>query len=202
MQRTSAPNIAGAHLPQRARGYWKARFSATREGVERFLERERGQLPLWLVVGFGAGIACWFALDGAEAWLAVVLTGFGASIAAFAFGTGRFERAIGWMGLALALGCSLVWLRSESMRAPRLEKPVVTTFDARIERVETLAAKGDLRLTLAPSGSSLPPRVRVSVKEENAPTGIAAGSRVRIRARLIGPPQMALPHRRYWPVYH
>ena len=61
MQRTSAPNIAGAHLPQRARGYWKARFSATREGVERFLERERGQLPLWLVVGFGAGIASWFA---------------------------------------------------------------------------------------------------------------------------------------------
>jgi competence protein ComEC len=148
---------------------------------------------LWLVVGFGAGIVSWFVLDRAEAWLAVVLTGFGASIAGFAFGTGRFERAIGWMGLALALGCSLVWLRSESIRAPRLEKPVVTTFDARVERVETLAAKGDLRLTVAPAGSSLPPRVRVSVKEENAPTGIMAGARVRMRARLTGPPQMALP---------
>jgi hypothetical protein len=32
--------------------------------VESFLERERGQLPSWLVVGFGAGIASWFALDG------------------------------------------------------------------------------------------------------------------------------------------
>ena len=54
MQRMSAPNIAGAHLPQHARGYWKARFDAAREGAEAFLERERGQLPIWLVIGFGA----------------------------------------------------------------------------------------------------------------------------------------------------
>jgi competence protein ComEC len=193
MQRTSAPNIAGAHLPQRARGYWKARFSATREEVEHFLERERGQLPLWLVVGFGAGIASWFVLDGPEAWLAVILTGLGASIAGFAFGAGRFERAIGWMGLALVLGCSLVWLRSEWVRAPRLERPMVTSFEARVERVETLAARGDLRLTLAPIGASLPPRVRVSVKEGVAPTGLAAGARVRMRARLTAPPPMAFP---------
>ena len=36
---------------------------------------------------------------------------------------------------------------------------------ARVERVETLAAKGDLRLTLAPLDAGLPPRVRVSAPD-------------------------------------
>ena len=89
MQRTSAPNIAGAHLPQRARGYWTVRFHATREGVESFLERERAQLPLWLVVGFGAGIASWFALDGSVEWLAVICIGAGLAVAGFSFEGGR-----------------------------------------------------------------------------------------------------------------
>src|SRR5512147_1578910 len=35
MQRTSAPNIAGALLPQRARGYWTVRFHATRDACIR-----------------------------------------------------------------------------------------------------------------------------------------------------------------------
>ena len=104
----SAPNIAGAHLPQHARGYWKTRFDAAREGVEAFLERERGQLPIWLVVGFGAGIACWFALSGPPEWLAVLCLGGAMAIAGFTFEGGRFERAVGWLGLALALGCSVI----------------------------------------------------------------------------------------------
>ena len=38
MQWTSAPNIGEAPLPQRARGYWKTRFSALHEELERLLE--------------------------------------------------------------------------------------------------------------------------------------------------------------------
>ncbi len=193
MQRTSAPNIAGAHLPQRARGYWKARFSATREGVERFLERERGQLPLWLVVGFGAGIASWFALDRPADWIAVICLGAGLALAGFALEGGRLERAMGWLGLSLAVGCSLVWLRSEWVEAPRLERPLVVSFEADVERVETLASKGDLRLTLASADPALPSRVRVSIKADDAPSGIAPGGKLRLRARLAPPPPMALP---------
>ena len=70
MQWTSAPNIAGAPLPQRARGYWKARLSAAGEGLERLFEAERAQLPPWCVVGFGSGIAAWFALDERSQWSA------------------------------------------------------------------------------------------------------------------------------------
>ena len=193
MQRTGAPNIAGAHLPQRARGYWRARFLGTREGVEDFLERERGQLPLWVAVGFGAGIGAWFALDGPNAWGSVLCLGMGMAVAGFAFEGGRLERAIGWFGLVMALGCGLIWLRSELVAAPRLERPKVVKFEASVERVEPLASRGDLRLTLAPTDRSLPPRVRVSIKAETAPDGIAVGARLRVRARLAPPPPMALP---------
>nr|MBA2635357.1 hypothetical protein [Sphingomonas sp.] len=73
----------GAPLPQRARGYWKAHFSAVREGVEAFLERERAQLPPWFVVGFGTGIAAWFALDTPTHWMALLAISGGVAIAGF-----------------------------------------------------------------------------------------------------------------------
>ena len=193
MQRTSAPNIAGAPLPQRARGYWRARFHATREGVEGFLERERGQLPLWLAVGFGAGIGAWFALDGPTAWSGLLCLGFAMAVGGFASDGGRLERSVGWFGLAMALGCCLIWARSESVAAPRLDWPRITTFEARVERVEPLAARGDLRLTLAPLDAKLPPRIRVSIKADTAPNHVAAGAMLRMRARLAPPPPMALP---------
>ena len=193
MQWTSAPNIAGAPLPQRARGYWKARLSAAREEVEAFLERERGQLPPWLVVGFGAGIASWFALDGPAAWAALMCVAGALGIAGFVSNEGRAERAIGWMGLAVAFGCALAWLRSESVEAPRLEGIEFPRFTARVERVEMLAARGDLRLTVAPDDPKLPPLVRVSTDAEDAPGGIAVGARIALRARLTPPPPMTLP---------
>ena len=132
-------------------------------------------------------------MDGPGEWLAVLCLGGALAIAGFVFEGGRLERAIGWLGLALTLGCGLIWLRSEWVRAPRLERPMVTTFDAKVERVEPIASKGDLRLTLAPLDSALPDRVRVSTKAETAPSGIAAGAMIRVRARLAPPPPMALP---------
>jgi competence protein ComEC len=161
--------------------------------VEAFLERERGQLPIWLVIGFGVGIASWFALDGPREWLAILCLGAAMTIGGFAFDGGRLERAFGWTGLALAMGCALIWARAEWVGSPRLERPTVTTFMATVERVEPLPAKGDLRLSLLPVGAELPPRVRVSMKADDAPAGIAAGATLRIRARLAPPPPMALP---------
>jgi competence protein ComEC len=62
-----------------------------------------------------------------------------------------------------------------------------------VDKVEPLVAKGDIRLTVAPSDPKLPPRVRVSAPAEDVPPDIAEGAKVRIRARLTGPPSMALP---------
>jgi competence protein ComEC len=193
VQWMSAPNIAGAPLPQPARGYWKAHFGAAREGVEAFLERERAQLPPWFVVGFGSGIAAWFVLDTPVQWLALLAIAGGVAIAGLAARGGRAERAAGWFALALMLGCALVWGRSAWVAAPRLERPLVVAFDAKVERVESLVAKGDVRMTLAPTAAGLPPRVRVSVKQDRAPDGLGEGALVRLRARLAPPPPMALP---------
>ncbi|MEO7240750.1 MAG: ComEC/Rec2 family competence protein, partial [Sphingomicrobium sp.] len=192
MQWMSAPNIAGAPLPQRARGYWKARIGAARDGLEAFLERERGQLPPWVAVGFGGGIAAWFALDQCH-WAAFICFAAGLGLAGFVARGGRAERALGWLGLALALGCTLIWVRSIEVASPRLGWPRIAEFRATVERVETLAAKGDIRLTLAPAGGFLPPRVRVSLDADGAPTGLAAGAIVQLRARIAPPPPMALP---------
>ena len=193
MQWTSAPNIGEAPLPQRARSYWKARFSAFHEKLEKLLELERAQLPPWLAVGFGSGIAAWFALDVPARWAAFLCLATGIGLVGFALAPGRSGRALGWFSLAAAFGCALIWLRAESVAAPRLTRPTVAEFPARVEGVDYLAAKSSVRLLLAPQPPGLPPRVRVSVDEDKAPAGIASGAVIRVRARLAPPPPMALP---------
>src|SRR5690349_16061974 len=112
MQWTSAPNIGEAPLPQRARGYWKARFSAVGGGLEKRLEAERAQLPPWLAVGLGTGIAAWFAFGQPREWQALLCVGAALTLAGFAIGSGRAGRALGWFALAATIGCALVWARS------------------------------------------------------------------------------------------
>jgi competence protein ComEC len=193
MQRTSAPNIGEAPLPQRARSYWKARTTAAWERLEQLLEAERAQLPPWFVVGLGSGIAAWFALGRPTEWAATLFLCAGLSLSGFTLIAGRSGRALGWFALAMTLGCALIWARSHWVAAHRLERPVVASFEGRVETVETLVAKGTVRLTLAPADTALPRRVRVSVDADAAPTNIAGGAQVRLRARLAPPPPMALP---------
>ena len=193
MQWTSAPNIGEAPLPQRARGYWKAGFFAAREGLEKLLEKERAQLPPWIAVGFGCGIAAWFALDEPRQWPAFLCISAALALVGFLLGGGRAGRALGWFCVAAMLGCALVWARSAWVAAPRLERPVVTEFAATVVSVDRLAAKQTVRMLLRPTYGSLPPQVRVSIDEDKAPQGIAPGAEVRLRARLAPPPPMALP---------
>ena len=182
-----------APLPQRARGYWKTRFSALHEGLEKLLEIERAQLPPWFVVGFGSGIAAWFALDLRMQWAAFLFVSAGLAVAGFMLVSGRSGRALGWFALAATLGCALVWARSAWVEQPRLGRPVVTDVAARVTAVDYLAAKDSVRLTLAVRDPALPPQVRVSVDEDELPAGIAPGAEIQVKARLAPPPPMALP---------
>jgi competence protein ComEC len=161
--------------------------------VEAFLEAERAQLPPWFVVGFGTGIAAWFALDLAFRWEALIALSAGLSVAGFSTREGRAGRAAGWFFLAVALGCSHIWARSEWVAEPKLDRPAVKSFQATVETVEPMVAKGSVRLTLAPEDPALPWRLRVSVADEDAPAGLAQGARLSLRARLMPPPPMALP---------
>jgi competence protein ComEC len=146
-----------------------------------------------VVVGFGSGIAAWFALDDPRQWLAFACATMALGLAGFVFGSGRAGRSLGWFALAATLGCALVWARSEWVAQPRLERPLVTQFSAKVEAVDYLVARDSVRLTVAPEGGALPPRVRVSVDQDKFPAGVAPGARIDLRARLAPPPPMALP---------
>ena len=193
MDWVSAPNIEDAPAePAERRDPFRV-VAHLRDAIELFLERERAQLPLWFTVAFGAGIALWLGLTQPGQWAAVIAVSLGLAGAGTAVGNSRLGRSMLFSGLAMAAGCALIWWRSGDVAADRLERPAVVSFEGRVEKVESRAAKGDLRLTLAPTGGDLPPLVRVSMPQEGAPRGLGDGATVRLRARLQPPPPMALP---------
>ncbi len=122
-----------------------------RHALEDGLEAERDQLPLWLPVALGAGIAAWFVLDQPAAWVAVMVALGGVALAAVAVGRhGRASRAVAIGATVMALGVGLAWWRAESVAAPVLARPAIVTFTARVESVELLPAREIVRLRLAP----------------------------------------------------
>ena len=109
---------------------------------------------------------------------------------------GRIGRAGALAGLAMALGMGLIWWRSETVAAPRLESPRIVQMEAEVLEAERLVAKDSLRLTLRPADPALPPKVRVSLPLDEADAfgnALGTGARVRLRARLAPPMPMALP---------
>jgi competence protein ComEC len=160
--------------------------------VEAGLERQRAQLPPWIAVGLGLGVAGWFFLSSPAQWSALLCLASGASLAGFAIVPGRLGRAAGWFAAAMVLGCTITWLRANQVSAPRLERPLVTTVTGRVERIDHLSARGQVRLTVA-ADAPLPPRVRVSIDDRLAPPHLGKGARVVVRARLAPPPPMTLP---------
>ena len=187
----TAPSMA----PGRRQTAWGARIRALSSGIEAWLEAERDQLPLWLPVSLGAGIAAWFLLAGEARWAGFMLAMLGIGAGALMMpGGGRLARAILWFALAAVLGCGVVWLRSEQVRAPRLGRPAIMAFTAAVEAVEPLPAREVVRLRLAPDpAAGLPPRVRVNVAEKDMPAALQTGATVSLRARLMPPAPAAVP---------
>ena len=187
----SAPNIEDAPLEHAQARFSFAYLRRAEDRIEAFLEAERGQLPLWFVAAFASGIAAWLWLPGPAQWAGFIILSLAITLGGVAWGQGRLGRAMLVGGLALAMGCGLIWGRSAWVAAPRLERPVITVIEARVERVEQLVAKDDVRLTLAPSGEM--PRLRVSLPASDAPQGLGKGARIRVKARVQPPPPMPLP---------
>lgn len=180
--------------------------------IERWLEAERDQLALWLPVALGAGITLWFVLPDAAAWEAAVCLALAVSLCGAALARhGRLARVTAVGGLTVAIGLGLIWWRSERVRAPVLTRPVIATFTARVERVEPLAARELVRVRLAPiavlsvpeipagpvapkrAPPMLPPHIRVNLTDTDAPAGLAPGAVLRLSARLMPPPEPAVP---------
>lgn len=160
--------------------------------IERFLEAERDQLPLWLPVALGSGIAAWFVLPGGTAWQAwLLIMAAIAAAALLAWHGGRLRRVMLVGAVAGAAGMALIWWRADSVAAPVLSRPVVMDLIGRVERVEVQPARERVRVTLAVDNPGGPARVRVNA--DTVPEGLAAGERVKVRARLLGPQAAPVP---------
>lgn len=166
-----------------------------RPSIEDWLEAERDQLPLWIPVALGGGIAAWFVLPDAAAWTAFLLVALAVAVAGAVLPIGgRAGRVLAIGGLAAAAGCALVWARAERVAAPVLARPAVVGFTGRVERIERLPARDMVRVTLAPEkAASLPPRVRVNIAQADVPAGLSRAARLQLRARLMPPPSAAVP---------
>lgn len=158
------------------------------------LEAERERVGLWLPVALGAGIAAWFALPSMTHWIGLLLLLVGGALGGLLLGwRGRLGRSIVIACAAIAVGLLLVWARALWVSAPVLAAPVVTEFSAVVERVEPLPAKGQLRILALPQRrSDLPPRVRLTLRSEQA-AGLVDGETIGVRARLMPPPTASLP---------
>ncbi|MFM9852279.1 MAG: ComEC/Rec2 family competence protein [Sphingomonadaceae bacterium] len=163
--------------------------------LEDWLDSERDQLPLWIPVMFGLGIALWFTLPDERGWTSIMLGGAALTLGSFAFRPERrFARVILIAGLCVGLGCGFAWWRSASVASPVLLRPTIASFSARVDRVEAQPAKEAIRMLLRPDAEArLPPLIRVSVKAKDIDRMPIDGDRVTLRARLVPPPQAAVP---------
>ncbi|CAN5266719.1 ComEC/Rec2 family competence protein [soil metagenome] len=163
--------------------------------IEWVLDDQRDQLPLWLPVMLGCGIAAWFLFPDRNNWIAWIAGMIGvAGAGALLPATGRLRRIFTVAPLTCALGCAIAWVRSDIVAAPVLSRPVIEAFSARVERIDVQVTKDRLRLTILPiSAPTLPPRVRINVDSKDAPPHLVIGDRIHIRARMIGPQAASIP---------
>jgi competence protein ComEC len=170
-------------------------FARLNSKSEAALDYQRDQLPLWLPIMLGCGIAAWFVMPDRNNWIAWIAAMLGvAGAGSLLPAHGRLKRVFIVAPLACALGCAIAWIRSESVTAPILSRPVIETFSARVERIDIQVTKDRLRLTVLPvNAPTLPPRLRVTVDSADAPPHLAIDDVVRIKARLVGPPTASVP---------
>lgn len=163
--------------------------------VEARLAIDRHQIPHWLPVMMGSGIACWFALPLQTDWIAAALVFCAISALGAAIGhASLLGRALIIAGLAATIGLAVTWWRAEQLATPVLSTPMVATFDAQVIRGEFRASTGQFRYLLAPiTRPDLPPRLRANQRLTNDDAIIPFGSLIRVRARLMPPAPAALP---------
>jgi competence protein ComEC len=184
--------IFGTFAIDRARHWRLPRRWVT--AVEDWVDRERDQLPLWVPVGIGVGIAIWqFSGDIGGLWLGLICCAM--VLIGFAFDTrSRIIRILQATAVTVAVGFAMIAIKSAVVAQPVLGKVWVGEFYGRIEKVEILSARDIVRLQLATDGhQALPATVRVNLSPDQYREELTQGSVIRLRARLMPPARPALP---------
>jgi competence protein ComEC len=162
--------------------------------IEIWLDAERDQLPLWIPVAVGAGIAIWQVTGNSGAWPTALM---GLALILLAFGIGldrRVGRVLCIAALSVAVGFSAIALKSSFVAQPVLGKIWIGSFYGRVERIEMLGERNTIRLQLATaSRQGLPPKIRVNLTPEQYDVQFRKGAVIYLRARLMPPAGPTLP---------
>ncbi len=176
--------------------------------AEEFLAKAGFDRAPWLAVLFASGILTWFALASPWQWIAAI--GLSLMAALFALAAwqghddrGQLRRAIIACAVIFAAGIAVIWLRSETVGAEPIKRPVVERVQGYVLDREDQPAQERLRLTMAVRDASTGEgrKIRVNVPAEAArealadhdADALAEGAVVRMRVRLMPPASPMLP---------
>jgi competence protein ComEC len=167
------------------------------KGVAATFLAERERWPLWLPVGFGTGIALYFALAmEPPPWLAAPLGAMGLVCAVLAIRSTRVALRVMLAAVAvLTLGFAHAQLRTARVAAPVLtHRAGPVGLDGLVESVQA-HGKG-VRVVLAELAAqrlrnAIPAKVRVSIRA--ASDVLVPGNWVHLNAILMPPPGPAAP---------
>lgn len=175
-------------------------------GAEAFLSRSGFDRAPWLAVLFASGILAWFALKSPWQWGSAIVAALLAALFALAIwrpGKGRdhVRSAIVAGGVIFAAGIAVIWLRSETVGAQPIDRPVIERVQGYVLAREDQPAQDRVRLTMAvrdaESGQSR--KIRVNVPQETPVSGadstaaLLEGTVLRARVRLMPPASPMLP---------
>ena len=178
----------------------RARLSSVADYLEHWLAGAGFDRGPWLAVAFGGGIALWFVLRTPAEWVSAVAAALLAAVGVLALWKGRDDRiellrSVMALGLVLAVGICAVWIRSELVGVPALQRPTSAVIAGRVlERIEQ-PAEGRVRLVLAARepGGERAVKFRVNVPLDKASPQMREGAELRLRARLMPPASPMLP---------
>lgn len=176
------------------------RLSSAADAAEQFLATAEFALGAWIPVGLIAGIALWFALPDAGAWISAVLACVVAGLSARLAWRDRDDRqllllAVSVAATMVATGILLVWVRSHMVGVAGIERPIVARLNGRVlERIEQ-PANARIRLVLATRepATARAIRVRLNLPEARDRPGLSEGALVALDARLMPPAPPPLP---------
>jgi competence protein ComEC len=177
----------------------RARLSSVADAADAFLARAGFDRGPWLAAGLAAGIIAWFVLPNAGWWVGTIAAALILAIGAVALwrevgGRAHLQIACVVLGIVVAAGVALVWMRSELVGAEPLQRTGSMALAGKIlERIEQ-PAEDRVRLVLAtrdPAGEPIKVRVNLPLAEDKP--AFREGAVIRLKARLMPPSPPMLP---------
>lgn len=176
------------------------RLSSFADAAEGFLERAAHDRGPWLAVAFAAGIAAWFFLPDAGAWLRAGGAVGAGSLVGWLHWRGRDERALlrlaaVALGLAFVLGLATIWARSAMVGTSPFAGPSIGMIEGRILARHEQPAEDRVRLTLAmrEPETARAVKVRLNVPLASDRPDLVEGALIRTGARLLPPAPPLVP---------